>query len=150
MEHRWNETDRGKPKYSGDKPIPVPLCPPQIPHGLIPGSNPGLRGEKPATNRLSHGTALLGLLKYCLDCFGKGGSFPGSLHSDWHNACISDIVLRQRITRYALHVHEDNDCHNTMSERDTLESSQPEEHVKQIHPSMRLYALIRLGTSENF
>jgi hypothetical protein len=23
-----------------------------------PGSNPGLRGEKPATNRLSHGTAL--------------------------------------------------------------------------------------------
>jgi hypothetical protein len=24
-----------------------------------PGSNPGLRGERPATNRLSHGTALL-------------------------------------------------------------------------------------------
>jgi hypothetical protein len=24
-----------------------------------PGSNPGLRGEKPATNRLSHGTALM-------------------------------------------------------------------------------------------
>jgi hypothetical protein len=23
-----------------------------------PGSNPGLRGERPATNRLSHGTAL--------------------------------------------------------------------------------------------
>jgi hypothetical protein len=23
-----------------------------------PGSNPGLRGESPATNRLSHGTAL--------------------------------------------------------------------------------------------
>jgi hypothetical protein len=34
MEHRWNETDRGKPKYSGEKPVPVPLCPPQIPHGL--------------------------------------------------------------------------------------------------------------------
>jgi hypothetical protein len=31
MEHRWNYTDRGKPKYSGKKPIPVPLCPPQIP-----------------------------------------------------------------------------------------------------------------------
>jgi hypothetical protein len=23
-----------------------------------PGSNPGLRGERPATNRLSHGTAI--------------------------------------------------------------------------------------------
>jgi hypothetical protein len=30
MEHRWNEIDRGKPKYSGQKPVPVPLCP----HGL--------------------------------------------------------------------------------------------------------------------
>jgi hypothetical protein len=50
MEHRWNEIDRGKP-------IPMPLCPPQIPHGLTPGSNPGLRGERPANNRLNHGTA---------------------------------------------------------------------------------------------
>jgi hypothetical protein len=33
-EHRWNEFDRGKPKYSGKKPVPVPLCPQQIPHGL--------------------------------------------------------------------------------------------------------------------
>jgi hypothetical protein len=24
MEHRWNETDRGKPKYSGENPVPVP------------------------------------------------------------------------------------------------------------------------------
>jgi hypothetical protein len=29
MEHRWNEIDREK-----SKPVPVPLCPPQIPHGL--------------------------------------------------------------------------------------------------------------------
>jgi hypothetical protein len=35
---------------------PVPLCPPQIPLDL--GSNPGRRGGKPATNRLSYGTAL--------------------------------------------------------------------------------------------
>jgi hypothetical protein len=35
MEHRWSEIDRGKPKYSGGKkPVPVPLCPPQIPQGL--------------------------------------------------------------------------------------------------------------------
>jgi hypothetical protein len=37
------------------KPALVPLCPPQIPHDL--GSNPGRRGGKPATNRLSYGTA---------------------------------------------------------------------------------------------
>jgi hypothetical protein len=34
MQHRWNETDREKPKYSGEKPVPVRLCPPQIPYGL--------------------------------------------------------------------------------------------------------------------
>jgi hypothetical protein len=27
-----------------------------------PGSNPGLRGERPATNRLSHGTASVSML----------------------------------------------------------------------------------------
>jgi hypothetical protein len=36
----------------GKKPVPVPLCPPQIPHGLTPV----LHGERPATNVLSHGT----------------------------------------------------------------------------------------------
>jgi hypothetical protein len=34
FENRWNEIDMGKPKYSGEKPVPVALCPPQIPHGL--------------------------------------------------------------------------------------------------------------------
>jgi hypothetical protein len=34
MEHRWNENDRGQPKYSGEKPVPAPLCPPQIPHWM--------------------------------------------------------------------------------------------------------------------
>jgi hypothetical protein len=38
------------------KPAPVPLCPPQIPHAW-PGIEPGRRGGKPATNRLSYGTA---------------------------------------------------------------------------------------------
>jgi hypothetical protein len=32
------------------KPAPAPLC---------PGSNPGRRGRKPATNRLSYGAALV-------------------------------------------------------------------------------------------
>jgi hypothetical protein len=41
------------------KPAPMPLCPPQIPHDL--GSNPGRRGGKPATNRLSYGTAVINM-----------------------------------------------------------------------------------------
>jgi hypothetical protein len=32
------------------KPATVPLCPPQIPLDQTPGSNPGRRGGKPATN----------------------------------------------------------------------------------------------------
>jgi hypothetical protein len=37
------------------KPAPVPLCSPQTPE-----ANPGHRGGKPATNRLSYGTAFIG------------------------------------------------------------------------------------------
>jgi hypothetical protein len=34
MEHWWNDTDRGKPKYVlGENLVTVPLCPPQISHG---------------------------------------------------------------------------------------------------------------------
>jgi hypothetical protein len=40
------------------KPAPAPLCPPQIPLDQTPGSNPGRRGGKPATNRLSYGAAI--------------------------------------------------------------------------------------------
>jgi hypothetical protein len=38
------------------KPAPVPLCLPQTPHACQ-DANPGRRGGKPATNRLSYGTA---------------------------------------------------------------------------------------------
>jgi hypothetical protein len=47
----------GENRQLGEKSVPVPLYPPQISHGLDLGSNLGLRGERPATNRLSHGTA---------------------------------------------------------------------------------------------
>jgi hypothetical protein len=42
------------------KRAPVPLCPPQNPT-CCPDANPGRRGVKPAINRLSYGTALLGI-----------------------------------------------------------------------------------------
>ena len=35
MGHRWNDSDRGKTKYSGENPVPVPIRPPQIPHHSI-------------------------------------------------------------------------------------------------------------------
>jgi hypothetical protein len=38
------------------KPAQMPLRPPQIPHSC-PDANRGRRGGKPATNRLSYGTA---------------------------------------------------------------------------------------------
>jgi hypothetical protein len=38
------------------KPASMPLCPPQIPHACQ-DVNPGRRGGKPATKRLSYGTA---------------------------------------------------------------------------------------------
>jgi hypothetical protein len=39
------------------KPAPVPLCPSQIPHDLTPARTLGRCSGKPATNRLSYGTA---------------------------------------------------------------------------------------------
>jgi hypothetical protein len=52
---------QGKTEKLGEKPVPVPLYPPQIPRGLT-RTNPGLRGERLATSRLSHGTAHILLL----------------------------------------------------------------------------------------
>jgi hypothetical protein len=39
-EPRWNDTDRGKTEELGEKPVPVPLRPPQIPHGLTRALTP--------------------------------------------------------------------------------------------------------------
>jgi hypothetical protein len=33
-ERRWNDILTGETEELGEKPVPVPLCPPQIPHGL--------------------------------------------------------------------------------------------------------------------
>jgi hypothetical protein len=47
-----NRSDRGKT-------CPSATLSTTNPTWTDPGSNPGLRGERPATNRLSHGTALV-------------------------------------------------------------------------------------------
>jgi hypothetical protein len=58
MEHRWNEIDSGKPKYSG-KTCPSAILSTTNPTWTDPESNPGVRGGRPGTNLLSHGTATL-------------------------------------------------------------------------------------------
>jgi hypothetical protein len=40
-----------------EKPVPMPLFPPQIPHGLALAQTLNLQGERLATNLMSHGTA---------------------------------------------------------------------------------------------
>jgi hypothetical protein len=54
---RWNEDWQGKPKYS-EKTCPSATLSNTNPTWPDLGSNPGRRGGKPATNRLSYGTAL--------------------------------------------------------------------------------------------
>jgi hypothetical protein len=63
IEHRWDENDREKPKYS-EKTCPSATLSTTNPARTDPGSKPGLRGETPATSRLSHGTAFSGYLGY--------------------------------------------------------------------------------------
>jgi hypothetical protein len=52
---------QGKTEELEEKPFPVPLGPPKILHGLTRG-HPSHRGERQATNRLSHGTVLFWVL----------------------------------------------------------------------------------------
>jgi hypothetical protein len=54
----WNENWQRKPKYS-EKTYPIATLSTTNPTWPDLGSNPGRRGGKPATNRLSYGTALL-------------------------------------------------------------------------------------------
>jgi hypothetical protein len=52
----WNEEWQGKPKYS-EKTYPSVTLSTTNPTWLDPGLNPGRRGGKPVTNRLSYGAA---------------------------------------------------------------------------------------------
>jgi hypothetical protein len=52
----WNDTDKVKPKKS-DKICPSATLATTNPTWCDQGANPGLLGEMPATNHLSHGTA---------------------------------------------------------------------------------------------
>jgi hypothetical protein len=53
---RWNETD-GENRSTRGKTCPSATLSTINPTWTEPGSNPGIRSNRPATNRLSHGTA---------------------------------------------------------------------------------------------
>jgi hypothetical protein len=57
MEHQLNEIDR-KNRRTREKTCPSATLSTTNPKWTDPGSKPGLRGGRPASNRLSHGTAL--------------------------------------------------------------------------------------------
>ena len=58
MEHRWNESDRGKPRYSGKNLSQCHFVQYKS-HMDGSGMKPGPSLWEPVTNRLSHDTALL-------------------------------------------------------------------------------------------
>jgi hypothetical protein len=58
MEGHGEMVFTGKTEELGEKCVPVPRFPTQIPRGLIPARTPVICGERMATNRLSHGTKI--------------------------------------------------------------------------------------------
>jgi hypothetical protein len=56
-ERRWNDILTGENRKTRRKTSPSATLSTTNPIWIDPGSNPGLRGERPATNDLSHGTA---------------------------------------------------------------------------------------------
>jgi hypothetical protein len=76
VEWYWQE----KTEELGEKPVPVPLCPPHIPHGLTCAS----ASERSATNRLSHGTTFIDYdgVRLCLRTASNNGPIvdpPGDM-----------------------------------------------------------------------
>jgi hypothetical protein len=61
-ERRWNDILRGENRRTRRKTCHSATLSTINPTWIDPGANPGLRGERPATNNLSHGTALISLV----------------------------------------------------------------------------------------
>jgi len=94
---------QGKTEELGEKPVPVPLWPPQIPHGMTLGANPGLRCERPATNRLSYGIAWLFVrwdifcdMEHAITVPWKMSARRIEADPDWGILCIESDMNRNR------------------------------------------------------
>jgi hypothetical protein len=84
-------------KVLGEKPVSVPLCPPWT----NSGSNPGLRGERPGTHRLSHGTAFSDVYCTCNVNHIKGKYFVRRINYN-NVARIPSPFMWHRIVWYKL------------------------------------------------
>jgi hypothetical protein len=58
-ERRWNDILTGENRRTRRKTCPSATLSTTNPTWIEPGANPGLRGERPGTNDLSHGTAYM-------------------------------------------------------------------------------------------
>jgi hypothetical protein len=63
-ELQWNDILTGENRTTRKKTCPSATLSTSNPTWIYPGANPGLRGERPATNNLIHGTA-------CRSCYSK-------------------------------------------------------------------------------
>jgi hypothetical protein len=85
--NRWNENWQGKPKYSKKTCSSATLFTTN-PTWPDLGWNPGRRGGKPATNRLSYGTAFtFSYSKICIDALSTHSRTQVTIH-----ACVSIVV----------------------------------------------------------
>jgi len=64
MEYWWNDADIVQPTYSES--VLIPHCPPQIPHELGLGLNPGLLTEKPRRIKMFNFCVVLCI--FCVLC----------------------------------------------------------------------------------
>jgi hypothetical protein len=78
---RWNENWQGKPKYS-EKTCPIGILSTTNPTWPDLRLNPGRRGGKPATNRLSYGTTIIGWFTVHSDC---GSSWFSPVSTERHS-----------------------------------------------------------------
>jgi hypothetical protein len=62
-ERRWNDTLTGENRRTRRKTCPSATLSSTNPTWIDPGTNPGLRGERSATNNLSYGMASMGFSK---------------------------------------------------------------------------------------
>jgi hypothetical protein len=97
----WNEDWQGKPKYS-EKTRPSATLSITNHTWLDPGTNPGRRGGKSATNRLSYGAALGASSFFWL-------SYSGFRVSCYNIVtCYLTVIAAQRLQWKLLSSHSDN------------------------------------------
>jgi hypothetical protein len=95
MEHQWNEIDRGKPTTRRKTCPSATLSTTNLTLDLTWDRTPGLRGERPATNRLSHGTALREYIDMYENVVVRGIFGPKSekVTGVWKNCTLRSLVI---------------------------------------------------------